>query len=236
MNTMKSNFKERAPMIQFEKVTKRYNNGHEALSEVSFQIARGEMVFLTGHSGAGKSTILKLLALMESVTRGQILLNGFAINRLPMNKIPYLRRSIGFIFQQPRLLLDRTLFDNIALPLIISGYTRSEMSRRVRAALDKVGLLQKEKLYPQALSSGEQQRASIARAIVNKPPLLLADEPTGNLDPTLSAEIMRLLIQFNQVGVALLVASHDFTLIKSMRRRVITLKQGVVVQDDLRNS
>jgi cell division transport system ATP-binding protein len=171
---------------------------------------------------------------MERVTRGSILLNGHPVHALPTGKIPYVRRSIGFILQQPRLLMDRTLFDNVALPLVISGYERSETIRRVRTALDKVGLLQKEKLYPQALSSGEQQRASIARAIVNKPPLLLADEPTGNLDPTLSTEIMRLLLQFNQVGVAILVASHDFSLIKSMRRRVITLKQGMVVQDDFK--
>lgn len=218
-------------MIHFDKVSKNYSNGHEALCDVSFTLKRSEMVFLTGHSGAGKSTVLKLIALMERVTQGQILINNFNINKIPEHKVPFLRRAIGYIFQQPRLLFDRNVFDNVALPLIIGGYDHREIGRRVRAALDKVGLLNKEKYLPDMLSSGEQQRVGIARAIVNKPPLLLADEPTGNLDPALASEIMRLFQQFNQVGVALLIASHDLNLISSMNRRIITLKEGKILND-----
>ncbi|MGE3919540.1 MAG: cell division ATP-binding protein FtsE [Gammaproteobacteria bacterium] len=218
-------------MIEFKKVTKRYANGHLALSEINFRINQGEMAFLTGHSGAGKSTVLKLIALLERCTRGQILINDYNINDIPERKIPLLRRAVGFIYQQPHLLPERTVYDNVALPLIIGAYTRHEVQRRVHAALDKVGLSKKEKYFPPALSCGEQQRVGIARAIVSKPPLLLADEPTGNLDPELSADMMRLFQQFNQAGVALLIASHDINLISTTNKRVITLKEGEIISD-----
>jgi cell division transport system ATP-binding protein len=218
-------------MIHFDKVTKRYSNGHEAVSQIGFDLQPGEMAFLTGHSGAGKSTVLKLIAMMERPSSGQVILNGHNLNRINANKVSQLRRSIGIIFQQPRLLNNRSIFDNIALPLMINGYSPKEMSKRVRAALDKVGLLPKEKLLPADLSGGEQQRVGIARAIVHKPILLLADEPTGNLDPTLSAEIMRLFAEFHQVGVAVLIASHDLGLIATMRHRIILLKQGRLISD-----
>ena len=221
-------------MIEFDKVTKHFNTGHAALSDVSFRLARGEMLFLTGHSGAGKTTVLKLIALMERCTEGQILVNGVNINRMSDHKVPYFRRAIGFIFQQPHLLLERSVFDNVALPLVVAGYEHREIGRRVRAALDKVGLLAKEKFSPKLLSAGEQQRVGIARAIVNKPALVLADEPTGNLDPSLSAEIMQLFTQLNQVGVGMLIASHHLALIKSMEKRIITLKDGTIINDEPR--
>ena len=213
-------------MIRFINVSKRYPAGCEAINQVSFHVARGEMVFLTGHSGAGKSTLLKLIALFERNTQGQILVAGHNLAGIPDRRIPYLRRNMGIILQNPHLLPERTVFDNVALPLIIAGYHHHEIGRRVRAAIDKVGLLNKEKTYPLALSSGEQQRISIARAIVNKPQLLLADEPTGNLDPELSSEIMQLFAQFNQLGVSVLIASHDLSLIANLKYRVITLKKG----------
>ena len=218
-------------MIQFQNVTKRYSNGHEALSDLSFEINRGEMAFITGHSGAGKSTILKLLALMERPTKGQILINQFNINEISESKVPFLRRAMGFIFQQPRLLLDRNVFENVALPLLITSHDHHEIGRRVRAALDKVGLLTKERYLPDMLSTGEQQRVGIERAIVTKPALLLADEPTGNLDPALANEIMKLFQQFNQVGVALLIASHDLNLIHRFQKRMITLQEGKLIAD-----
>ena len=214
-------------MIKFHNVGKRYAGGHEALSDVSFEIARGEMVFLTGHSGAGKSTLLKLIALIERSSSGQVIVNDRNLNRLERRQIPYHRRSLGMIFQDSRLLQDRTVFDNVALPLVIVGeYDQREIGRRVRAALDKVGLLGKEKFYPVELSGGEQQRVGIARAVVHKPVLLVADEPTGNLDPALSREIMRLFEAFQQVGVTVLIASHDLDLIASLPHRVLTLDQG----------
>ena len=214
-------------MIEFHNVGKRYAGGHEALSDVSFEIARGEMVFLTGHSGAGKSTLLKLIALIERSSSGQVIVNDRNLNRLARRQIPYHRRSLGMIFQDSRLLQDRTVFDNFALPLVIVGeYDQREIGRRVRAALDKVGLLGKEKFYPVELSGGEQQRVGIARAVVHKPVLLVADEPTGNLDPALSREIMRLFEAFQQVGVTVLIASHDLDLIASLPHRVLTLDQG----------
>jgi len=214
-------------MIEFHNVGKRYAGGHEALSDVSFEIARGEMVFLTGHSGAGKSTLLKLIALIERSSSGQVIVNDRNLNRLARRQIPYHRRSLGMIFQDSRLLQDRTVFDNVALPLVIVGeYDQREIGRRVRAALDKVGLLGKEKFYPVELSGGEQQRVGIARAVVHKPVLLVADEPTGNLDPALSREIMRLFEAFQQVGVTVLIASHDLDLIASLPHRVLTLDQG----------
>ncbi|MFB9888036.1 cell division ATP-binding protein FtsE [Balneatrix alpica] len=218
-------------MIRFDQVSKRYPGGHEALGGVSFTLKRGELAFLTGHSGAGKSTLLKLIMLMERPSTGHIYIGEQNLSRLPASQIPYLRRRIGVVFQNHQLLFDRSVFDNVALPLRISGYDSDDEARRVRAALDKVGLLNKEKLNPIALSGGEQQRVGIARAIVNKPALILADEPTGNLDPELSAEIMRLFEQFNQVGVTMLIASHDLRLIARMHHRVLTLQQGRVIQD-----
>lgn len=216
-------------MIQFDNVTMRYDTGHEALRRVSFQIERNDMVFLTGHSGAGKSTLLKLIMLMERPTQGQVLVDGENLNQFPRRRIPLLRRKVGVVFQNHQLLFDRSVFDNVALPLVISGYHPREIGRRVRAALDKVGLLEKEKHNPITLSGGQQQRVGIARAVVNKPTILLADEPTGNLDPELSAEIMNLFEQFNQVGVTVLLATHDLALIARMNHRMITLRDGQVL-------
>jgi len=213
-------------MIRFSEVYKRYPNQHEALSGLSFELAKGEMAFLTGHSGAGKSTLLKLIALIERSSHGQVWVNNQNLTRLPKWKVPYYRRKIGLVFQDHNLLHDRTVFDNVALPLIIAGENHRETGRRVRAALDKVGLLGKERSLPIALSGGEQQRVGIARAVVNRPPVLLADEPTGNLDPELSLEIMTLFEQFNQVGVTVFIATHDQELINRMPYRQITLQQG----------
>ncbi len=216
-------------MIRFTNVSKRYPGGHEALSNLSFHLSPGEMAFLTGHSGAGKSTLLKLIALIERPSGGQVVVNGQNLTKVSRRKIPYHRRDIGIIFQDHRLLFDRTVFDNVALPLVIAGYSRDEIGRRVRAALDKVGLLKKEKVYPITLSGGEQQRVGIARAVINKPPLLLADEPTGNLDPELSREIMGIFEEFNRVGVTVLIASHDLALIRQMKHRMLRLDQGRMV-------
>ena len=213
-------------MIRFSEVYKRYSNQHEALSGLSFELDKGEMAFLTGHSGAGKSTLLKLIALIERSSHGQVWVNNQNLTRLPKWKVPYYRRKIGLVFQDHNLLHDRTVFDNVALPLIIAGENHREIGRRVRAALDKVGLLGKERSLPIMLSGGEQQRVGIARAVVNRPPVLLADEPTGNLDPELSREIMDLFEQFNQVGVTVFIATHDLELINSMPYRRITLEQG----------
>ena len=216
-------------MIRFDNVSKRYENGHEALRQLNLSVDEGEMCFLTGHSGAGKSTLLKLIMRMEKASQGQVFVNGQNLSRMGAGQIPYLRRNIGVVFQNHQLLFDRSVFDNVALPLLIEGTAPSEIGRRVRAALDKVGLLKKEKLNPITLSGGEQQRVGIARAVVNKPPLLLADEPTGNLDPQLSSEIMHLFEQFNEVGVTVLIASHDLGLIARMGRRVLTLSDGQLV-------
>jgi cell division transport system ATP-binding protein len=213
-------------MIQFDNVSKRYPGGFEALSNVSFHLEPGSMAFLTGHSGAGKSTLLKLIAVIEHATSGQVLVDGQNVARLGEHGIPFLRRKIGFIFQDHHLLFDRTVFDNVALPLVIAGYRREEIGRRVRAALDKVGLLDKERLYPITLSGGEQQRVGIARAVVNRPLLLLADEPTGNLDPGLSREVMNLFALFNRVGVSVLIASHDVALIEQFDYPVLRLDHG----------
>lgn len=221
-------------MIRFDTVNKRYPGGHEALTNVSFHLPRGEMAYLTGHSGAGKSTLLKLIALIERPSRGNIILDGINLSNVRNRKIPYIRRNIGIIFQNHHLLHDRPVFDNVALPLIIAGYQHREIGKRVRAALDQVGLLNKEKAAPITLSGGEQQRVGIARAIVHKPSLLLADEPTGNLDPELSREIMELFARFNQVGVTVLIASHDLDLIKQMGSPVISLNQGQLIHDDLK--
>ena len=189
------------------------------------------MAFLTGHSGAGKSTLLKLIGLLEHSTRGQVMVDGRNLGKVKSREVPYHRRKIGMIFQDHRLLHDRTVFDNVAMPLIVSGIGRQEIGRRVRAALDKVSLLNKEKAYPITLSGGEQPRVGNARAVVSKPPVVVADEPTGNLDPELSLEIMDLFKQFNQVGVTLLIATHDIGLVEQMNQRVITLNAGQLIID-----
>jgi len=220
-------------MIEFHNVTKRYEGGYEALSNVSLKLDDGDMAFLTGHSGAGKSTLLKIIALIEKPTRGQALLNRINLNKLARHRIPYIRRNIGIIFQDHQLLFDRPVFDNVALPLQIQGYRPQEIAKRTRAALDKVGLLNKEKSLPITLSGGEQQRVGIARAVVHKPMLLLADEPTGNLDPVLSREIMEIFVDFNQVGVTVLVASHDLSLIEELDKPRITLNNGQLILNDL---
>jgi len=216
-------------LIKFDQVSKRYPGGREALSRVNFELADAEMAFLTGHSGAGKSTLMKLIILMEKASQGQVFVDGINLNRLSRRHIPQIRRKVGVVFQNHQLLFDRTVFDNVALPLTISGHQPREIGRRVRAALSKVGLSGKEKQYPVALSGGEQQRVGIARAVVNKPPLLLADEPTGNLDPELSKEIMNLFEQFNQVGVTVLIASHDLELVKQLGYRQLTLSKGCLL-------
>ncbi|WP_426415448.1 cell division ATP-binding protein FtsE [Aestuariirhabdus sp. LZHN29] len=218
-------------MIQFDQVSKRYPTGQVGLEGVSFNLDPGEMAFLTGHSGAGKSTLLKLVMLMERATHGQVRIGGRNLRNMGRGEIPAHRREIGVVFQNHQLLFDRSVFENVALPLQIGGYSRQDIGKRVRAALDQVGLLDKEKLPPITLSGGEQQRVGIARAVVHKPALLLADEPTGNLDPKLSAEIMTLFERFNQVGVTVLIASHDMALIEGMRHRVLTLSQGRLVSD-----
>jgi cell division transport system ATP-binding protein len=218
-------------VIRFDNVNKRYANGKEALSKVSFELAPGEMTFLTGHSGAGKSTLLKLLMMIERPSSGDVIVDGENLNHLRTRDIPWLRRKIGMVHQSHHLLFDRSVYDNVALPLIIAGYKPADIGKRVRAALDKVGLLSKEKLNPITLSGGEQQRVGIARAVVNKPPLLLADEPTGNLDPELSAEIMDLFRQFASVGVSVIIATHDLSLIARYHHRLLTLRDGQLIVD-----
>jgi cell division transport system ATP-binding protein len=218
-------------MIAFDRVGKRYPNGLDALSDLSFALGAGEMAFVTGHSGAGKSTLLRLVALLERPTRGQVTVNGRNLGAERRRGIARVRRGVGMVFQDHRLLLDRSVFDNVALPLVIAGTPREEIARRVRAALDKVGLLEREKSAPSMLSAGEQQRVGIARAIVAKPPVLIADEPTGNLDPQLAAEIMALFGEFEQVGTTVLVASHDLPLVKRMGKRVLVLDHGKLIDD-----
>jgi len=191
------------------------------------------MAYLTGHSGAGKSTLLKLIALIERPSRGQIILDGVNLSHISNRRVPYVRRNIGIVFQNHHLLYDRPVFDNVAMPLVIQGYRHKEIQSRVRAALDQVGLLKKERSEPITLSGGEQQRVGIARAIVHKPALLLADEPTGNLDPELSLEIMQLFSRFNQVGTSVLIASHDLDLIAQIGAPMLSLKDGMVVHDDI---
>jgi cell division transport system ATP-binding protein len=216
-------------MIEFHNVSKRYPGSLDALSNVNFHIDSGEMAFLTGHSGAGKSTLLKLIALLIRPTTGQVIVNNENLGRVSKRRIPYIRRNIGIIFQDHKLLFDRTVFDNVALPLVIQGVPHREIGKRVRASLDKVGLLEKEKSLPITLSGGQQQRVGIARAVVNKPPIILADEPTGNLDPELSREVMGLFEQFQQVGVSVLIASHDLELIGHLGHRVLTLSDGRLI-------
>ena len=218
-------------MIKFDNVSKKYVDGKDALSEINFDISKGEMAFVTGHSGAGKSTLLKLILAIEKSSSGQLIVNGVNVNRLSRRQIPFHRRQIGAVFQDHQLLFDRTVFNNVALPLEICGFQPREAQRRVRAALDKVGLLKQEKLYPAMLSGGEQQRVGIARAVVNRPNIILADEPTGNLDPELSAEVMRVFEQFKSVGVSLLVATHDRSLIAGLNYRTLTLDKGFLIED-----
>jgi cell division transport system ATP-binding protein len=218
-------------MITFERVTKKYQGGTTALRDISFHLDPGEMVFLTGHSGAGKSTLLRLVLMLEKATRGQVVVNGVNLSRTHMRQAPKLRRRVGMIFQDHKLLKDKTVFDNVALPLVIAGLRYQEIRKRVRASLDKVGLLSKEKAWPLMMSGGEQQRVGIARAIVGMPPVLLADEPTGNLDPDLSRDLFGLFRQLNGQGVTVLIASHDLALIRSMGQRTLVLSQGTLVDD-----
>ena len=213
-------------MIAFDHVVKRYANGREALSNVSFDVHTGEMVFLTGRSGAGKSTVLKLIALLERPTRGTVVVNGRNTRTLKARHVAAFRRAIGVVFQDHKLLVDRPVYDNVALPLAVAATSLKEIDKRVRAALDSVGLLGRERALPVELSVGEQQRVGIARAVISKPPLLIADEPTGNLDPDLSLEVMRLFRRFQDVGVTVVVATHDHHLVREFGERVITLEDG----------
>lgn len=216
-------------MILFDHVYKRYPNGREALSDLSLEIRSGEIVFVTGHSGAGKSSLLKLIALIERPSRGQLIVNGQNVSGVSRSKIPAFRRQIGMVFQDHKLLSDRTIFDNVALPLIIAGVGTKEIGKRVRAALDQVGLLGREQSLPLELSTGEQQRVGIARAVVSKPPVLIADEPTGNLDPELSIDVMNIFRRFNEVGVTVLIASHDLYLLEHFPVRRVRLEGGRIV-------
>jgi len=226
-------------VIKFSQVSKRYPSGYEALRNVSFDIAEGEMIFLTGHSGAGKSTLLKLIAAIERPNSGSVVVKGQNIATLKDGAIPYLRRNLGLIFQDHKLLFDRSVFENVMLPLQICGFDHRESAKRVHAALDKVGLLKREKSNPITLSGGEQQRLCIARAIVNRPAILLADEPTGNLDADYAGEILSIFKSFNQVGVTLLIATHDENILRSSGEdqsgdstragRILHLNQGRLV-------
>jgi cell division transport system ATP-binding protein len=215
-------------MISFSQVTKRYPGGHEALTGVNLDIARGEMVFLTGHSGAGKSTLLKLIAAIERPTSGVVSVNGQNISRLPARAVPYLRRNIGLVFQDHKLLFDRNVIENVVLPMDIAGVERRESMKRARAVLDKVGLLKREKSQPITLSGGEQQRLCIARALVSRPALLLADEPTGNLDAGYAADIMAMFRDFHQVGTTLVISTHDDRAISALGGRIVHLDHGRV--------
>lgn len=212
-------------MIEFKQVSKKYPTGQLALYNVNLTLEAGEMVFITGHSGAGKSTLLKLVAMLERPSRGEVLIGGRSISQFSKGQIPNYRRRIGFIFQDPHLLYDRNVFDNIALPLRISGMGIHDIRRRVHAAIDKVGLVGKEKTFPLMLSAGEKQRVGIARAMVNKPTIILADEPTGNLDPELAQDIMFTFTQFNELGATVMIASHDHTLVERMKKRTIVLQK-----------
>ncbi len=216
-------------MIEFQHVAKHYPNGYEALTHVNFELASGEMTFLTGHSGAGKSTLLKLLMLMERPTQGKVVVAGQDLSKLGASRIPYYRRHIGVVFQDHQLLVDRTVFDNVALPLRICGFPEKDIGRRVRAALDKVGLLEREQYYPIALSGGEQQRVGIARAVVNKPPILLADEPTGNLDSHTGDALFTLLRQLNRSrGTTFVIVTHNDKL-SSQADRIVSMQDGMIV-------
>lgn len=218
-------------MITFEHVSKRYGGGVTALQDVSFHLERGGMAFLTGHSGAGKSTLLRLVLMLERCSGGQVKVNGRDLGTTASRYAAHVRQEIGMIFQDHKLLPDKSVFDNVSLPLLIAGMRYADIRKRVRAALDKVGLLNRENAWPGMLSGGEQQRVGIARAIVGMPPLLLADEPTGNLDPELSRELFGLFRELNEQGVTVLIASHDLALIRSMGQRVLVLSGGQLVDD-----
>jgi len=218
-------------MIKFDRVSKLYPGGSRALADVSFTIERGSMVFLTGHSGAGKSTLLRLVMMLERASRGQVIVNDRNLGTTPDKLAPQVRRDTGMIFQDHKLLKDKTVADNVALPLMIAGLKYADIRKRVRGALDKVGLRDKESAWPLTLSGGEQQRVGIARAIVGMPPLLLADEPTGNLDPMLSRELFALFEQLSEQGTTVLIASHDLDLIRRMRKRVLVLSTGRLADD-----
>lgn len=218
-------------MIRFESVSKHYPGGHTALSDVSFAVADGEMLFVTGHSGAGKTTLLKLIALIERPSAGAIEVHGHNLARVHRSAVPVLRRDLGMVFQDHRLLLTRSVADNVALPLVIAGVPHAERAVRVAAALEKVGLAGRGKEAPAGLSTGEQQRVGIARAIVAAPPLIIADEPTGNLDPQLSEDIMRLFVSLGRTGCTILIASHDLPLLKRMKQRVVVLDHGHLIDD-----
>ena len=215
-------------MINFSQVTKRYPGGHQALSGINLAIEQGELVFLTGHSGAGKSTLLKLIAAIERPTSGSLTVGGQNISRLSSRAVPYLRRNIGLVFQDHKLLFDRSAIENVVLPLDIAGFDRRESLKRARAVIDKVGLLNREKANPVSLSGGEQQRLCIARALVSRPALLLADEPTGNLDAVYAADIMSMFRDFHRVGTTLLIATHDDRAITALGGRILRLDHGKV--------
>ena len=216
-------------MIRFERVSKRYPNGREALRDVTLQIGAGEFVFLTGRSGAGKSSILKLVSLLERPSRGTVVVNGQDTGSLPARAIPAFRRRLGVVFQDHQLLMDRPVYDNVALPLIVSDTPFRDIDKRVRAALDQVGLLQYERALPLELSIGEQQRVGIARAVVARPTILIADEPTGNLDHALARDVMQLFKRFQEVGVTVLIATHDLTLVHEFGQREIHIADGHVI-------
>lgn len=215
-------------MIKFDQVTKRYPGSDDALKNASFAIEAGEMVYVTGHSGAGKSTLLKLIAAIERPTSGTVLIANQNISKLKPSAIPFMRRRFGLIFQDHKLLYDRNCFNNVILPLHINGVTGLEAAKRVRAALDKVGLLHKEKAMPITLSGGEQQRLAIARAVVSRPSILIADEPTGNLDTNYAADIMAIFHAFHQVGVTVIIATHDALGMSAMQNRILHLDHGVL--------
>ena len=215
-------------MIEFDRVSKRYPNGREALSNVNLRIEPGELIFLTGRSGAGKSSVLKLISLLERPTRGTVTVNNINIGTLAPRKIPAFRRQIGVVFQDHKLLMDRPVFDNVALPLIVSDWPLKDIDKRVRAALDQVGLLGKERVLPMELSVGEQQRVGIARAVIARPVVLIADEPTGNLDPALALEVMRLFQRFKEIGTTVVIATHDVHLVHEFGQRAIAIENGQV--------
>ncbi len=217
-------------MISFSEVAKRYPGGQEGLRGVSFAIEGGEFVFLTGRSGAGKSTLLKLVAAIERPTSGAVVVNGQNVGALKRSAVPYLRRNLGLVFQDQKLLYDRSVFDNVMLPLAFTGVAQRDAARRARAALDKVGLLARERANPIQLSGGEQQRLAIARAVVNRPSIIIADEPTANLDAESAARILDVLLSFHEVGVTLLVSTHDAALVQRAPRRVLELADGRLVQ------
>ncbi len=217
-------------MIELRDISKTYKNDQPILKKISFKITKGEMIFVTGASGAGKTTLLRLLGIIEKPSNGTIMIRGQNITTMHQKTIPFLRRNFGLIFQDFKLLMDRSVFNNVALPLFISGFDRSQIPRRVRAALDKVGLLNKENQMPITLSGGEQQRLCIARAIINRPAILLADEPTANLDIAYEKEIMEILKDFNRVGVTVVVATHNSEMVRSFRARQLMIKNGKIIE------